>query len=162
MVEAMAEVIQSFPTAFLLLVGDGTHRTCLEKKARDLSIADHVVFAGFREDVPELINMMDIFVLPSLNEGMGRAILEAMACGKPVISTRTGGIPELIREGETGLLVNPGDARGLAEAIMTLAVAQEEAKAMGAQGRIMAGDVFSVERMVSKIDALYQELLEVT
>ena len=102
---------------------------------------------------------MDLLVLPSLNEGMGRVLLEAQVMGKPVIGTRVGGIPDVIREGGTGLIVPPKDPRALAEAILNLLRDPERCRAMGEAGKKWVDEKFGVEVMVSQISKLYEELL---
>jgi glycosyltransferase involved in cell wall biosynthesis len=159
LIDAMHEVLQCFPQTVALLVGDGSERDALMDKARTMGIADKVIFLGFRKDVVQLLSIMDIFVLPSLNEGMGRVILEAMACRKPVIATRVGGVPELINDGGNGILVPPQNAKLLAEAIMGLLCDPQKAERIAINGYRSAGDKYSLSTMVQQIDELYQELL---
>ena len=104
LIEAMSLVVKEHPKTQLLLVGEGSQREKLEKQCAALSYARSVKFTGFQEDPTPFIEIMDVFVLASLNEGMGRVILEAMVRAKPVIATRVGGIPELIEDGKNGLL----------------------------------------------------------
>jgi len=158
LVGAMAEVIKKYPETKLLIVGEGSLRNDLEKKSRSLNLEKYVIFTGHQTDAANFIHLMDVFVLASLNEGMGRVILEAMACRKPVIASRTGGIPELVKEGQTGLLVNPGDSNAVAEAMIYLYENREEAKVFGEEGRRLATDMFSLDKMIKDIDDLYQEL----
>jgi len=103
--------------------------------------------------------IFDIFVLPSLNEGMGRVLVEAMAAGKPIVASRVGGIPDLVQDGDNGLLVPPGDEKSLAAGIRQLLNDPEKAKMMGQRGKERCTQ-FSVESMVDKIDQLYTELLQ--
>ena len=102
--------------------------------------------------------LFDIFVLPSLNEGMGRVLVEAMAAGKPLIASNVGGIPDLVEDGCNGLLVPPGDSGGLADAIMRLIRNPDEAKKMGLRGKGMC-ERYGVDAMIGKLDMLYSELL---
>ena len=159
LVEAMAKLIQSFPNSRLLIVGDGTERQEIQKKVNSLHLAEKVIFTGYREDVPQLLQIMDVFVLPSLNEGMGRVILEAMAFAKPVIATNTGGIPEIVQDGKTGILVAPRQSEPLAEAMLKLSADPLLRKELGANGKIFLEDTFTLDRMVEKIDNLYTELM---
>src|SRR4029079_5219080 len=119
----------------------GPARTTLESLRDRSGLSGWVVFAGTRRDIPGVLHAMDVFVLPSLYEGFGIAILEAMAAGKAVVATRVGGIPEFVVPGETGLLVEPGNAMALAEAIGCLLRDPEQARHMGNRGRmrVLAG-----------------------
>jgi glycosyltransferase involved in cell wall biosynthesis len=101
--------------------------------------------------------VFDIFVLPSLNEGMGRVLVEAMAAGKPVVASRVGGIPDLVHDGETGYLVPPADAKALSDAILKLLKNPDQAKLMGQRGKECCRQ-FSLEAMIAKLDNLYSDL----
>lgn len=142
----------------LVLVGDGSRRAALEALARELGIADRVIFAGARADVPEALRAFDVFVLPSLNEGISNTILEAMACGLPVVATRVGGNPELIDEGVTGRLVAPTDPAALADAIVAIAADEATRQRMAQAAREQAVQRFSLEVMVRRYDTLYAEV----
>ncbi|HBG60263.1 MAG: hypothetical protein A2Y03_05370 [Omnitrophica WOR_2 bacterium GWF2_38_59] len=159
LIEAMAEVVKNIPNSLLVIVGDGAERQNLIELAESLNIIDKVRFAGFRHNKYDFINIFDIFVLSSLNEGMGRAILEAMYLKKPVIASDTGGIPELVAEGKTGMLVTPGDSNALSEAMITLAKNKEQIVDFGDSGNKLANDLFSLDTMISKIEDLYESLL---
>jgi glycosyltransferase involved in cell wall biosynthesis len=124
-----------------------------------LNLADEVRFCGFVSDAPDLLSQIDIFILPSLYEGLGVAVLEAMAAGKPVIASRVGGLPELVADGETGLLVAPKNVEGLVEAIARLADDESLARAMGKKGAARAQANFSLEQMAAKNEAYYYELV---
>ena len=159
LLEAFAALRQSAPRLQLLLVGDGELRADLEQLAERLGCREQTRFLGLRRDVPELLAAMDLFALPSLNEGMGRVLLEAMALELPIVATEVGGIPDLVEDGETGLLVPPGDSVALGEAIQRLLAAPELAKRLGRQGKARATPHYSQEAMVARIEALYRELL---
>ena len=113
----MAQVQEHIPTVQLLLVGDGELRGDLEAQTRSLGLSEIVTFAGHRADIPEILATLDLFVLPSLWEGMLNAVLEAMAAGLPVVATAVGGTAEVVVDGVTGLLVTPRDPDALANAI---------------------------------------------
>ncbi len=161
---AMPLMVESFPQARLLIAGEAIYRAYRDYKQelRDLinrlDLADKVIFAGQRDDLPEVLETLDIFVLPSRSEGFGRANLEAMASGKPVVSTDVGGIPEVVIDGETGLLVPPQDPRALAKAIIRLAEDKNLREKMGAAGRKRA-EFFSVARMVDGVVKVYDEIV---
>jgi sugar transferase (PEP-CTERM/EpsH1 system associated) len=149
--------------ARLLIVGDGSLRATLEALARELGIAERVVFTGMRADVPQLLQAMDIFVLPSLNEGISNTLLEAMASGVPVVANRVGGNPELIDDRVTGFLVdaglNAGPSERMAEAIATLVLDDKLRATMSAASRQRAVAEFSLETMVQRYDDLYCQVL---
>lgn len=159
LLRAVPHVLQEMPEARFFLAGDGPLRKALEKESRDLNISTSVFFLGALEDARSFISQMDVLVLPSLNEGMGRVLLEAQAMGKPVIGSSVGGIPEVIREGETGLVVPPKDPEALAKAILDLLKDRKRCQAMGEAARIWVDGKFGVEEMVSKISRLYEEIL---
>ncbi len=158
LLKAMQRVWKKYQETKLLFVGKGDLETELKAMVRKAGFRERVLFLGWRDDIHEILQIFDIFVLPSLNEGMGRVIVEAMAAGKPVVASNTGGIPDLVVEGETGLLVDPGDSDGLVEAISTLLENPDHRWAMGQEGRKRCHQ-FSEELMVEKIDRLYQKLL---
>jgi glycosyltransferase involved in cell wall biosynthesis len=142
------------------LAGEGSRRSFLEKRARELGLAEEVAFLGFVGDVPGFLSTVDIFVLPSLYEGLGIAVLEAMAAGRPVVASRTGGIPELVADQVTGLLVPPRDFRALARAIAHLISQNGTLQKMGENGREKVIKEFTVEQMARKNEDFYYELLE--
>ncbi len=158
LIEAAGLVLRKRPNVTFLLVGDGPLRRELEVLTEGLGIGHKVVFAGHREDEPEVLSAMDIFVLPSLNEGMGRVLVEAMAEGKPVVATDVGGVADVVEDRRTGILVPPRDPEALAEAILELLDDPEKARRFGEAGRERAS-LFSVERMVEEIEELYEDLL---
>ena len=158
LVEAFAQILLHCPASHLVLAGDGELREVLEKRSEALKIHRRVHFLGWRDDIEHLLAVSDLFVLPSLNEGMGRAVVEAMAAGLAAIGTRVGGIPLVIDEGETGLLVPPEDESALATAIVQLLTNPVEREAMGEAGKNKAEN-FSAESMVERLETLYQRLL---
>jgi glycosyltransferase involved in cell wall biosynthesis len=157
LLNAMARVWQSHPETSLVFVGKGDLEKELREEALRMEASGRVSFLGWRDDIPEIMQILDIFVLPSLNEGMGRVLVEAMAAGKPVVASRVGGIPDLVKHGQNGLLVEPGDVTGLSLAIRKLLIDKKMQDEMGMKGRTMAQN-FGVEKMVEKIDALYSSL----
>ncbi len=159
LVRAFAQVRAQVPDAWLLLVGDGEERPALASLAEELGTADRVVFAGWCEEVADTLRAMDIFALPSLNEGMGKALVEAMYVGLPVVATRVGGVPEVVAEGRAGLLVPPAQPAALAEALLELAADPARRRSLGAAAAQCAR-ASSVESMIEKLDRLYRSLLE--
>lgn len=152
---ALQQVLVEFPRMSLLVVGKGDDRESLEALAHRLGIVRNVLFTGFRDDVSRLMSAMDILVLPSKNEGFGYVLTEAMNMGKPVVASRVSSIPEVVRDGETGLLVPPGDVDALAEALLELVRHPARARQMGLAGRRRVRDQFSVERMLNDLEELF-------
>ncbi len=158
--QACPEVKAKFPDVRFLLIGDGPLRGELEVMAGELGIKEEVIFLGSRNDIPALLSIIDLFVLPSLEEGFSNAILEAMAAGKPVVATRVGGIPEAVVHEETGLLVPPKDPKALADAIIRVLSDPELAMRMGKAGRDRVIREFSLDRMVRSLEQVYEELVQ--
>lgn len=146
----------------LLIVGEGQARAALEQLSTSLGLAERVVFAGPSRDVAAILPLMDVFVCPSLYEGFGIAIVEAMMAGRPVVATAVGGITEIVRPDDTGLLVPPGDPTALAEAIREVLGHPDKAARFGRQGRQLAEAEFSVDTMVERHQALYESLIGAT
>lgn len=147
------------PGCQLLIVGDGPAQARLLDLRERLGVAPWVVFAGPRRDIARVLSLVHAFVMPSLYEGFGIAILEAMAAGKPVIATSVGGIPEFVKDGETGLLVKPGDANALAEAMMKVLKEPEWAGRMGNEGREQVRDKFGIATVVRQHERVYEACL---
>jgi glycosyltransferase involved in cell wall biosynthesis len=158
LLRAMSEIWKKHPEIILVLVGKGELDSELRTEVLQLDAISKVKFLGWRDDVDEIMQLIDILVLPSLNEGMGRVLVEAMAAGKPVVASNVGGIPDLVQHDYNGLLVLPGDVKALAASIELLIDDPEKAKLMGQRGRELCPH-FSVERMIEKIENLYEELL---
>ncbi len=156
---AIAQVQELVPTVRALLVGDGELRDELVAQAQSLGLSDVVTFAGIRGDVPDILAALDIFVLPSLWEGLPLALLEAMAASLPVVATTVGGVPEVVVDGETGLLVPPQNPQSLAHALLTLLRDPARRCKMGQAGRKRVEKYFTVERMVQQTEALYEDLI---
>ena len=140
------------------IAGEGSQREALQTMVRELGLQEEVVFLGFVSDIPQFLSSVDIFVLPSVYEGLGIAILEAMAAGKPVVASRTGGIPELVTDQVTGLLVPPKDPPALARAIAQLLSQKGLLQLMGDKGRAEVLDHFTMEQMAKKNEDHYYEL----
>jgi glycosyltransferase involved in cell wall biosynthesis len=155
--EAWPTVLRSVPDAYLLIVGEGSRREALEAQARELRIAHRVVFTGRRDDVPAVTAALDVAVLPSYREAQGLTILEAMALSRPVVASDVGGIPEMIEDGVTGLLVAPRDALGLARAIVRLLTDHPYADTIGRAGHDLVHERFCIELMVSEVEEIYDE-----
>jgi glycosyltransferase involved in cell wall biosynthesis len=175
LLEAWPLVLDAVPNARLLIVGSGSRREALEEQAEALGLLGEacegdacvgtkharpgakVVFTGRRDDVPAVTAALDVAVLPSYREAQGLVILEAMALGRPVVASHVGGIPEMIRDGVTGVLVPPHDPDALAAAIVRVLTDHPFADMLARAGRIVVHDRFCVERMVSAIEGVYEE-----
>jgi glycosyltransferase involved in cell wall biosynthesis len=158
LLKAMARIWHRNPDIDLVFVGKGELEEALRAEAFRRGVSDKVTFLGWRDDIPEIMQILDVFVLPSLNEGMGRVLVEAMAAGKAIVASDAGGIPDLIIHGHNGFLVPPKDSNRLAEAIITLLKDTHRREEMGKNGKLLAKR-YSVESMVDKIETLYEELL---
>lgn len=157
LLKAMVRIWKSRPEVELVFVGKGELEEELQAEALRCGVSEKVNFLGWRDDVSEIMQILDIFVLPSLNEGMGRVLVEAMAAGKPVVASRAGGIVDLVKDGKNGLLFAPGNVDALYNSLKSLLIDEKMRYEMGKKARAMAPR-FSVERMLEKIDALYSSL----
>ncbi|HXE72544.1 MAG TPA: glycosyltransferase family 4 protein [Candidatus Nitrosotenuis sp.] len=160
LLEAFARVLEARPDAWLVCVGGGHLRPDLEARSRDMGLAGRVVFTGFVEDVVDLVASFDVFALASLYEGLGVAILEAMALGRPTVCTAVGGVLDVVVDGETGYLVPPRDPEALARRILELLGDPEKAAAMGAAGRRRVETEFREDEANRRMLGLYRHLLE--
>jgi glycosyltransferase involved in cell wall biosynthesis len=144
----------------LAIVGEGPLEIQLRQTVRELGIANSVLFTGFRADIPEVTAAIDIAVLPSAFEGMGRVILEAMAAGKPVVASRVGGIPDLVRDGVNGILVSPNDQQSIADALLRLLTEPNLRRRFSVAAGLSIEEKHSAEYMVREIHAFYEYLRE--
>jgi len=159
LLQAMARVVRQAPDTVCLLVGRGELLPVLQREAADLGLTEQAKFLGFRTDIPELLSLMEIFVLPSLSEGLPLSLLEAQAVGKPAVATHVGGIPEVIEEGRTGYLVPPRRPDLLADRILRLLQDPPAARAMGERGRSRIREIFSLEAMAQGYLSLFESCL---
>jgi len=160
LVDAFIESHQQMPGSQLILVGEGEERKMIEEKIEQNKIQDKIILAGERHDIDEFLLLIDVFVLASLNEGMGRVILEAMACGKPVIATDTGGIPELVKNRVNGFLVPVKDAKGISAAMLKFFERPELVHDYGLNNKRKVEEKFGIKNMVEEIDHLYESLIK--
>jgi len=160
LLEALAQVRQSLPEASLVLVGDGRLRRHLEGRALELGVADRVRFLGTRRDLPLIYRALDLFVQPSLWEGLPLALLQAMGAGLPVLATRVSGVREVVRDGVSGRLVQAGDSPALAEALVELYRQPEGRARLGAAAHETIRDQYSLKAMLRRLEHLYLELYQ--
>jgi glycosyltransferase involved in cell wall biosynthesis len=158
LIDAAHLVVREVPDARFVILGEGELRGHLERQVRDYHLEKHVLLPGFRTDVLGCIKGVDLFVMSSVTEGLGTSLLDAMACAKPIVATRAGGIPEVVDDGVTGLLVPPRDHQAMAAAIVRLLTDPALCRRMGDAGRARVGERFTVERMVAETAAVYQRL----
>lgn len=155
----LIQALAAIDGTHLAVIGDGPERAPLEALAESLGVDARVHWAGHRRDVLHLLPGFDLFVQPSLHEGMPNTVLEAMVAGLPVAATAVGGTPEVVVDGVTGLLVPPRDPGGLAEAIATLLHNPDLRRTMGQAGRQRVAEHFTVKRMVEQTEEMYEQLL---
>ncbi len=155
LVAAMPAILRRCPGAHLVIAGDGEERGWLEAQSAGLGLGPRVRFLGWRDDPEAVIAALDVFVLPSLNEGLGKMLVTAMALGVPAVASRVGGVPDVIEDGRQGLLVPPADPAALAAAVVALLEDRPRAAAMGDAGRARA-PLFSAEVMLKRYADLYR------
>ncbi|HHV18961.1 MAG TPA: glycosyltransferase family 4 protein [Thermoanaerobacterales bacterium] len=159
-INAFYHVLKQNPSALLVIVGDGPLEKSLKDMCVKMGIKDNVVFMGYRQGVENLVMDFDVFVLPSISEGLGLALLEAMALGKPAVATTAGGIPEIIKHDVNGLLVSPGNDKYLAESIIEVLSDKRRAKALGLAAQKTVNKKFSSKTMIEKTENVYREILQ--
>lgn len=160
LIEAFALVKERIPNARLVITGNGPLFSELEKKAANLGVASSVLFTGYRNNVFEMLRAFDIFVLPSLAEGLSIALLEAMASGLPIIASDVGGIPEVFGNCKCGKLVKPKEVRSLAAAMIEISYLDNDSKKdLGAHGRTRIEEEFTADVMIKKLTELYESVL---
>jgi glycosyltransferase involved in cell wall biosynthesis len=155
---ALPKLLREIADLLVLIAGEGRQRETLWRQARDLGVAPRVRFLGTRRDVPEIQRALDIFVQPSLWEGLPLALLKAMGSGLPVVTTRVSGCQEVVVDGVNGRLVAPGDPEALARAILELYHHPEERRRLGDAARRTVAEQFSSEVMLKRLEGLYLEL----
>lgn len=157
LIDAFAVVVKNFNEAKLLLIGEGDYRARIMKKVVKNNLTNHVEFLGTKKDIAEILSGCDIFVLSSISEGFGLALVEAMAMGLPVVSTNVGGVKEVVRDGVNGILVEPNDPGAMAKAIEELIKNRERRKQMGKKG-IKIAKQFDIHTTTRKYNELYYRL----
>lgn len=159
LIEAVAQLAPSVPGIVLVIVGEGSLREKFEERAAALGIAERLVFPGMRRDIPEVLNAFDVFVMPSVAEGLPNALLEAMSCSRPIVATAVGGIPEVLGDRRNGLLVAPKDAAALAAAIAEMLRDSAFSERCGQTARQDILDRHSIRATARTWEALYRKLL---
>ena len=159
LVSAAKKITKEFDNAVFVFVGDGYLESKLERQAESLGIRDNIIFAGWRSDVIDVLDLFDILVLPSLNEGMGKVLIEGMALGKPIVASSVGGIIDLVKNGDNGILVPPRDSDGLSDAILNLIRNKKLAQELGKNGKAKVYPEYDTTVMIRQIEDLYESLL---
>lgn len=159
LVEAIPEVVRAFGNVTFLIIGEGPLKDTMQRRLHELGVAENVRFLGWRNDLARLMWKFDFFVLPSLRESFGLVFIEAMACQRPVIGSRVDGIPEVVSDGETGILVKPNDPKDLAQAILRMLSNPALVAQMGKAGRHRVETLFDLPRMAAAYEALYTRLV---
>jgi len=159
LLRAMTRVIEKYPAARLLIAGDGPQKVWLEQLIKELHLEKHALLIGFRTDILDLLTLYDMVAIPSLNEGFGLIMVEAMAMGKPVVATRVGGLVEIAGSKESALFVQPGNPQELADGIIALIKNPDLVKKMKDVG-LQESKRFSIEKNVEKFEEIYLQLLE--
>ena len=158
-VQTLQKLVERGVDAHVLLVGDGPDRDHLERYAHDLGVIRRCLFLGYQDDVARFYDAIDVMLLPSVNEGTPVSVIEALAAGRPTVATRVGGVPDVVRDGVDGFLVDSADPDELAARLAELAADPELRARMGAAGREHVVARYAVERLVDDVDALYRRLL---
>lgn len=158
LIESAPKILEIFPDTIFLIAGDGPLREELQNLASQLGIQDKVLFMGFRQDIPAVLSVIDVFVAPSETEGLGLGILEAMAIGKPIVATSVGGIIEILKDGETGYLVPAKNSQELAKRVIYMLKNEEEARCLGIKAREESRK-YDINSNVKKIEEQYFGLI---
>jgi glycosyltransferase involved in cell wall biosynthesis len=143
------------------IIGEGELLTELQTLSDSLGITQALTFTGFRGDVGAFYNIADLFVMSSVQEGLGTAMIDALALGKPVVAANAGGIPEIIKDGETGRLVDAANPLALAQGIIQMLTNKDQAQAMAQRGQALVKEKFSIDAMVENNLAVYHQLLDI-
>jgi glycosyltransferase involved in cell wall biosynthesis len=162
LVRAIPHVLAKLPDTKFFIIGKGELLEELKETASMLGLKRELVFTGFRQDVGAFYKIADLFVMSSIQEGLGTAVLDALALGKPVVAAKAGGIPEIIIDGETGRLVEAANPLALAQGIIELLSRTDCAKKMAERGKKVVQENFSIDSMVDKNLAVYRQLLPET
>ncbi len=158
LIEAAHLVVRELPDARFVILGEGELREHLERQVREYHLEKHVLLPGFRTDVLGCIKGFDLFAMSSVTEGLGTSLLDAMACSRAIVATRAGGIPEIVDDGRTGVLVEPRDHAAMAREIVRLLRDDDLRRRMGEAGWARVGERFTVERMVAETAAVYERV----
>jgi glycosyltransferase involved in cell wall biosynthesis len=155
LLRALPDILRACPRTLLLLAGQGELEPGLKAEVAKLRLEEHVKFLGFRGDVPAILTLLDVFVLPSLSEGLSMALLEAMAAARPVVATRVGGNPEVVVDGDTGFLADAESPKALSDQVVRLLLDKTQAARIGERGRSRVHEKFSFRATVDQYQRCY-------
>lgn len=159
MLEAMPTILQAMPTARYMIVGDGEYRVFLREITQQNNLENNVTFTGVRSDVPDLLGVSDLFVLPTLDDALPTVLAEAMASKLPIVASRVGGIPEMVTDGLNGLLVAPQDSVALAAACQKILASPELTQYLASNGHQVACERYDIRKQAHQLGELYRQLL---
>ncbi|MBI5787449.1 MAG: glycosyltransferase family 4 protein [Candidatus Schekmanbacteria bacterium] len=159
LLEAVPSILDVFPDAHFIFAGNGPQQENLAKKIKESGLEKKIKMLGLRQDIPNVLKSIDVFVLPTLQEALGTAFIEAMAMEVPVIGTAVGGVTEVIKDGVNGYLVEPNNPADLAGKIITVLKDREKTRQMGKEGRKIVEQSYSTATMCAKMFSLYESLL---
>jgi glycosyltransferase involved in cell wall biosynthesis len=159
LIRAATQIVREMPDVRIVILGEGERRSELTELIKQSNLERHVLLPGFRPDVLSLLKTFELFVMPSVTEGLGTSLLDAMACRRAIVASRVGGIPEVVAHGETGLLVPPKDPDALAGAIQRVLGDSDLAARLARAGRTRVEQRFTTERMVAETVGVYERLL---
>jgi glycosyltransferase involved in cell wall biosynthesis len=159
MIRALPKILQKFPNTYYVIVGDGDYKDDLMREVEQAGVKERVIFAGQRSNVADFLNASEIFILPTLTEALPTVLAEAMAARLPIIASAVGGIPEMITDGENGILLPPADTEALADACLRLLFDEEAAKSMGDAGWSVANQRFNIRVQAEQLRGLYLKLI---
>jgi len=159
LIRAIPHVLAAIPNVRFFIIGQGELMSELQALSGSLGIGHALTFTGFRNDVGAFYKLADLFVMSSVQEGLGTAMLDALSLGKPVVAANSGGIPEIIKDGRTGRLVEVGDSRALAKGIIEMLTQTDQAQAMAQRGQAVVKANFTIEAMAENNLAVYHQLL---
>ena len=160
MINALPMILRQYPNTTYLIIGEGAYANTLGGLIIDQRLEDHVVMAGHRTDIPDMLAISDMFVLPSLRDALPTVLIEALAAGVPVVTTNVGGIPEIIEHGKNGVLVNPADPQQLADACIQLLSNEDKRRELSTAGFETAKEKFDVRTQVEHLKGIYINLIE--
>lgn len=159
LLEAVPQILKCFNKARFLIIGEGKIEDELKAFTRRIGVQENIIFAGTRRDLERIYPFLNILAVPSLYEPLGNVSMEAMAFGKPVVASNTGGIPEVVEDGVTGILVPPKDSKRIAEAVIYLLENPDVAKKMGKAGRERVKEYFTIQRVGGELEEVYEYVI---
>jgi len=158
MIKALPTIIENIPNATYLVIGDGAYKQELQSLAKECDVEEHVIFAGHRTDIPELLALSEVFVLPTLGDALPTVLIEAMAAKIPIVASEVGGVPEIVTHEKTGLLIPPADSSKLANACLQILQSETLAKELTLNAFEVVQQKFNVQSQVKQLSDIYQQL----